>query len=124
MFASPAPFGKGTAMLTRFFGGPPGQVIFRLILISLVAGVVLTAIGISPYAIIDSARRLLQRIYDLGFDSVEWLFRYIWLGAIIVVPVWLVSRIWSLMGHEDAPPRPGPGEADRMADTGPASGKR
>jgi hypothetical protein len=111
-------------MLNRFFGGPPGQVAFRLVVISLVVGVIMTAIGISPYEIVASVRRLIQRIYDLGFDSIEWLFRYIWLGAIVVVPVWLIARLFALFGSEDhGAAKARPSEADRMADPDPGAGK-
>jgi hypothetical protein len=29
----------------------------------------------------------------MGFDAVVWLWRYFLLGAIIVIPVWLILRI-------------------------------
>jgi hypothetical protein len=29
----------------------------------------------------------------LGFDSIEWIFRYFLLGAVIVFPIWLVVRL-------------------------------
>ena len=77
----------------RFFGGPPMTVIGRLILLSILVGVVLTAIGLDPWNIIDSVRRLIVRIWDIGFDAVRWLWRYLLLGAAIVVPIWLVMRL-------------------------------
>lgn len=88
-------------MLERFFGGPPAAVITRLIVISIVVGVILTAIGISPFEIVDSVRRLLDRIYNMGFEAIGWVFRYFWLGAIVVFPVWAVSRLWSMFARED-----------------------
>ena len=59
--------------LTRFLGGSPIAVAFRLILLSILVGVVLAAIG---------------------FDAVNWLWRYFLLGAVIVIPIWLLSRIF------------------------------
>jgi hypothetical protein len=41
-----------------------------------------------------SIRLLFQRLWDLGFDAVNWLWRYFLLGAVIVVPVWLLSRMF------------------------------
>ena len=46
-------------------------------------------------------QRLVQRIYDTGFDTLVWAFRYFLLGAVIVFPVWLVLRILKL-GRRDA----------------------
>jgi len=88
-------------MLERFFGGPPGAVVFRLIVLSIVVGVVLTALGLSPFDIVDSLRRMVQRIYNMGFEAVEWVFRYFLLGAVIVFPVWLISRVWRTVASPD-----------------------
>jgi len=79
--------------LTRFFGGPPLSVIFRLVLLSILIGVILEVLGLDPWNILQSLRTLVQRIWDMGFDAVRWLWRYLVLGAAIVVPVWLVVRL-------------------------------
>jgi uncharacterized protein DUF6460 len=80
--------------LNRFLGGSPLAVVFRLILLSILVGVVLAAVGFDPWNILKSIRLLFQRIWDLGFDAVNWLWRYFLLGAVIVVPVWLLMRIF------------------------------
>ena len=59
--------------LNRFLGGTPLAVAFRLIMLSILVGVVLAAIG---------------------FDAVNWLWRYFLLGAVIVIPIWLLSRVF------------------------------
>ncbi len=41
---------------------------------------------------------LARRIYDLGFGSVEWLFSHLLLGAMLVVPIWLLARVFGLIG--------------------------
>jgi hypothetical protein len=80
--------------LYRFLGGSPLAVAFRLILLSILVGVVLAAIGFDPWNIIESIRLLFRRLWDLGFDAVNWLWRYFLLGAVIVIPVWFLSRIF------------------------------
>jgi len=79
--------------LNRFFGGPPLSVIFRLILLSILIGVILEIIGLDPWNLIESLKRLVLHIWDMGFDAVRWLWRYLLLGAAVVVPIWLVVRI-------------------------------
>ena len=79
----------------HFLGGSPLAVAFRLILLSILVGVVLAAIGFDPWNILYSIRLLAQRIYDLGFDAVNGLWRYFLLGAVIVIPVWLLSRLFA-----------------------------
>ena len=29
----------------------------------------------------------------MGFDAVRWLWRYFLLGAVIVMPIWLIMRL-------------------------------
>ena len=80
--------------LYRFLGGSPLAVAFRLVLLSILVGVVLAAIGFDPWNIVRSIRLLFQRLWDLGFDAVNWLWRYFLLGAVIVIPIWLLSRLF------------------------------
>jgi hypothetical protein len=81
--------------LYRFLGGTPVAVAFRLILLSILVGVVLAAIGFDPWNIIYSIRLLFQRLYEFGFDAISWVWRYFLLGAVIVIPIWLITRIAS-----------------------------
>ena len=80
--------------MNRFLGGSPLAVAFRLILLSILVGVVLAAIGFDPWNIVSSIRRLFNWIYDLGFDAVNGLWRYFLLGAVIVIPVWFLMRLF------------------------------
>ena len=84
----------GNDGLSRFLGGSPLAVAFRLVLLSILVGVVLAAIGFDPWNIVDSIRLLIQRIWNLGFDAINGLWRYFLLGAVIVIPIWLVSRMF------------------------------
>jgi len=77
----------------RFFGGPPLAVVGRLILLSILVGVILAAIGLDPWNVIESVQRLIQQIWNMGFDAVRWLWRYFLLGAVIVLPIWLLVRL-------------------------------
>jgi|SRR5580704_2256102 hypothetical protein len=77
----------------RFFGGPPLAVAGRLVLLSILVGVILAAIGLDPWNIIESVQRLIQQVWNMGFDAVRWLWRYFLLGAVIVLPIWLLVRL-------------------------------
>jgi len=83
----------------RFLGGSPLAVAFRLILLSILVGVVLSAIGFDPLNILNSIRLLFQRLWDIGFDAFNWLWRYFLLGAVIVIPIWFLSRIFTPRGR-------------------------
>ena len=77
----------------RFLGGPPLAVLGRLILLSILVGVILAAVGLDPWNIIESVRALIVHVWTMGFDVVHWLWRYFLLGAVIVVPIWLLVRL-------------------------------
>jgi hypothetical protein len=79
--------------VTRFFGGPPLSVVFRLILLSILVGVILKVLGLDPFNILRSIEDLIRAIWEMGFDAVVWLWRYFLLGAVIVVPIWLIVRL-------------------------------
>jgi L-cystine uptake protein TcyP (sodium:dicarboxylate symporter family) len=79
-------------LMERFLGGSPLAVIMRLIIISIVAGIALKAAGFDPRDLLDSIPRLIQAIYDLGFGWVRTVVEYFLLGAVIVIPVWLILR--------------------------------
>jgi hypothetical protein len=79
--------------LTRFFGGRPLAVIFRLALLSVLVGFILKVLGLDPFDIIRSIRQLFQAIWDMGFEAFERLWRYFLLGAVLVVPIWLIVRL-------------------------------
>ena len=83
---------RRNAAASRFLGGPPLAVAFRLILLCVLVGVILHALGFDPGNIIESIRRMVQAIWDMGFDAVRWVWRYFLLCAIIVVPIWLIVR--------------------------------
>ncbi len=87
------PIERENNYLNRFFGGPPLSVIFRLVLLSILIGVILQVLGLDPWNILESLRRLVLRVWDMGFDALRWLWRYLLLGAVVVVPIWLIVRL-------------------------------
>ncbi|KWT65475.1 DUF6460 domain-containing protein [Hyphomicrobium sulfonivorans] len=90
-----------------FLGGSVAGVIIRLVLLSVVVGVILSALGITPDNIFERINVLLQRIYDLGFGALDSLLGYFILGAIVVVPIWFISRLLKTAGKSDGTPRDG-----------------
>jgi Domain of unknown function (DUF6460) len=81
--------------MNRIFGGSPLGVLARLVLVSILVGVILSAIGLDPFNIVRSVERLLRGIWNMGFDAVRYVWRYFLLGAVIVVPIWLITRLFN-----------------------------
>lgn len=82
-----------------FLGGSVLGVTIRLVLLSIVVGVVLSALGITPDNFFYQINVLLRRIYDLGFGAIESVLQYLILGAMVVVPIWLIARLLKTMNR-------------------------
>jgi len=80
-------------VVSRFLGGPPLAALGRLVLLSIVVGVILSAVGLDPWNIVQSIERLIRKVWDMGFDAIRWLWQYFLLGAALVVPIWLLVRL-------------------------------
>lgn len=85
--------------ITRFFGGSPAMVLLRLVILCVVVGVILAAIGLDPRNILDSLIGFLRGLYDLGFGAIERVWRYFLLGAVVVIPLWLLLRLFNGFGR-------------------------
>lgn len=85
--------------LNRFLGGSPGVVLLRLAVMSLAVGALLVWMDIRPDEIFYALERFVHRIWFMGFDAVREILRYIVAGAVIVVPIWLLMRLFGARGR-------------------------
>jgi len=81
--------------LNRFLGGSPGAVLVRLIFLSLLVGAFMAFLGLTPFGLIDQVVAWLRSIFDLSFDTVRQIGRWVLYGAIVVVPIWVLTRLFS-----------------------------
>jgi Family of unknown function (DUF6460) len=79
--------------LQRFLGGSPGSVLVRLVFLSLVVGAFLAFLDITPVELIERLTRTLRVLLGNGFEAVRRLGLWIAYGAMIVIPLWLLSRL-------------------------------
>src|SRR5262245_57096550 len=75
----------------RLFGANPLGVLIRLVLLSIVVGIVLSALGISPQNFFHQVNVLARRLYELGFKAVDWVLPYFLIGAMVVFPIWIIA---------------------------------
>ena len=78
--------------LTRF-SAARRWVCLRFILLSVLVGVVLSALGLDPFDIRNSIQLLFRPLWNMGFDAFSWVWGYFLLGAVIVIPIWLIIRL-------------------------------
>ena len=85
--------------LRRFLGGAPLVVVVRLALVSLIVGALLMWLDIHPADVYRELSDVLDRLWALGFRSIANFGSYIVAGAVIVIPVWLILRLFSFRGR-------------------------
>jgi len=77
----------------QFFGDSIAGTLIRLVLLSIVVGIVFSALGITPYNLVGRLQQLIRNIADLGADAFKSAFGYFLIGAVIVFPIWFVVRL-------------------------------
>lgn len=79
--------------LTRFLGDTPPRVAVKLIAISVVVGLVMAMLGLSPWDLVELARDMVAYLWNMGFDALYRFWGYFLLGAVVVVPLFLLLRL-------------------------------
>ena len=78
--------------LRDFLGGSPAAVFLRLAVLSVIVGALLSFFGVTPRNFFEVIDQFARNIYDLGFGAITWALDYLILGAMLVVPIWLLVR--------------------------------
>ncbi|PWV99878.1 hypothetical protein DFR52_10377 [Hoeflea marina] len=79
--------------LTRFLGDTLGRTILKLLVISFVVGVIMSAFHWYPLDVLYMIRDTLVNIWETGFAALGRFGVYLALGACVVVPVFLILRL-------------------------------
>ena len=77
----------------RFLGGSPFGVLVRLIFISLLVGAVMAFLGLSPRGLYEAIARFVSSLWYRGFAALGEVGGWIVAGALVVLPLWLISRL-------------------------------
>ena len=80
--------------MNRFLGGSPGSVLAKLILLSLLVGAFMAFLGITPFGLVEGLYRWIASVFDLSLDTLVEIGRWVLYGAILVVPIWLLARLF------------------------------
>ena len=81
--------------LTKFLGDTPLRVFLKLLVVSFLVGVVLSAVGWSPFELLEWAQDALLRVWNMGFAAIDRFAQYLLLGAAIVIPAFILLRLLS-----------------------------
>jgi len=83
-----------SGQVTRFLGGSPLGVVVRLAIISLLVGILLSWLDLRPLDLLDGVADLFRYVWVTLFGSLGRAWDYFLLGAVIVVPIFLLSRLF------------------------------
>lgn len=78
----------------QFFGDSVAATMLRLVLLSVVVGVVFSALGITPFNLVERLEHLVRNVMSMGFEAFGWAFQYFLLGAVVVFPIWFLIRLF------------------------------
>jgi hypothetical protein len=82
--------------LRRFLGGSPAGVFVRLLFLSVLVGAFMSMLGVTPgllfWRVVDSVQDLVHLAATQLHDITGWIVA----GAIVVVPLWLIARLFAV----------------------------
>ncbi len=64
--------------------------LIKVLLASFVIGVLLAFFNIDPTELLENFGETIQSIFEIVARVIEWAVKYVLLGAILVVPIWLI----------------------------------
>lgn len=68
--------------------------VVKLIIASLCVGLVLAYFDTDPLDLLYLARDQITSILGDASGWVQWAIKYIFIGAVVVIPIWLISYLW------------------------------
>ena len=66
------------------------ETLIKVMLASFVVGVLLAFFNIEPRELLENFGETIQSIFEIVTRIVEWAVKYILLGGVVVVPIWLI----------------------------------
>ena len=67
-----------------------GSTLLRLFILSLIIGLVLSAFDIRPESLLGAVGGTVESIFNVVADTVEWAVPFVLIGAVVVIPIWLI----------------------------------
>lgn len=67
--------------------------IVKIAVLSLIVGLILSALDISPARVLEGLGVTARDAIDSGASLVAWALEYVVVGAVIVVPIWLIVAV-------------------------------
>jgi hypothetical protein len=98
-YQAPPPNYQGysrSSSLRRFLGGSPMAVFLRLLFLSILVGASMAMLGLTPARLFWHTYDTVRALVDLGLETFHDFGGWILAGAVVVVPLWLISRLFAV----------------------------
>ena len=79
--------------INQILGDTPSRTLVKLAVMSLIVGIVMSALHFTPIDVWYAVRDFVRWLYDLGFEAFERIGIYFVYGAMIVVPIFIIMRL-------------------------------
>jgi hypothetical protein len=90
--------------MKKIFEGPVVPTLTKLAVFSFIVGMVLYVADINPLDLWTDFGATVVEAWRMTIEFVKWAAKYMALGAIVVVPVWLFFRLLKLASARRTPP--------------------
>ncbi|MFZ1815402.1 MAG: DUF6460 domain-containing protein [Rhizobiaceae bacterium] len=82
--------------ITQFLGDTPLRTFVKLAVVSLIVGIIMSALHFTPIEVWYALRDFIQWLYELGYEAFGRIGVYFLYGAMVVVPVFVLMRILAI----------------------------
>ena len=84
--------------MDKIFGGPVVPTLLKLLLLSFFVGLAFAIFGIDPTNLWSNFWETVQEAWRYAGDFIQWGIKYAILGAIVVLPLWIIYRLLKSFG--------------------------
>ena len=77
----------------RLLGDTPGRTAVKLLILSVVVGFIMSMMGLSPWDLVRFIDNGIRELWHSGFRALGRIGDYLLVGAMVVVPVFVILRI-------------------------------
>ncbi len=64
--------------------------VLKIVLFSFVIGLLLSFFDVNPAQLLRNFGATAEQIFKIVADIIEWGVKYVLLGAVVVIPIWLI----------------------------------
>lgn len=68
--------------------------VVKLLVVSLLVGMMLAFFDMKPEELLASLGGTVKSIFQVLVSLVEWMVPYVLLGAVVVIPIWVIMLVW------------------------------